>query len=157
MLPEIGRSDMLNGLYPQYNVSKVSDATSSESTDAVGKTAKSECQTCKERKYVDGSNEGNVSFKSPGHISPEASASVVSAHESEHVANAKSTGNQKGTKLISASVSLKVSVCPECGRSYVSGGTTRTTIQYSEKNPYDQGRKIVEGSFLRGQSLDLTA
>jgi hypothetical protein len=157
MIPAIVRNDMINGLYRQYNVSKISDTTASESTDAVGKASKSECQTCKERKYVDGSNEGNVSFKSPGHISPEASAAVVSAHESEHVANAKSKGSQEGNKLISASVSLKVAICPECGRSYVSGGTTRTTIKYSEKNPYDQGRKVVEGSFLRGQSLDLTA
>jgi len=47
-----------------------------------------ECETCANRTYVDGSNEGDVSFKTPGHISPEASAAVVSSHEYEHVRNA---------------------------------------------------------------------
>ena len=28
-----------------------------------------ECQTCKNRKYVDGSDEANVSFKSAAHVS----------------------------------------------------------------------------------------
>ena len=46
------------------------------------------CETCEKRTYADGSNEGDVSFKTPGHISPEASASIVSAHEYEHVRNA---------------------------------------------------------------------
>ena len=65
-------------------------------------SAKGECQTCKERKYVDGSDEGNVSFKAPGHIAPEASAGVVMAHEKEHVANAKREGNKPGNELVSA-------------------------------------------------------
>ena len=34
-----------------------------------------ECETCENRTYVDGSNENDVSFKSPGHIAPEAAAS----------------------------------------------------------------------------------
>ena len=43
-----------------------------------------ECQTCKNRKYKDKSNE-MVSFKSPAHLSPENAASAVRAHEQEHV------------------------------------------------------------------------
>ena len=43
-------------------------------------TQKAECQTCKERKYQDGSDE-MVSFKAAAHISPEASASTVRSHE----------------------------------------------------------------------------
>ena len=35
-----------------------------------GKVQPSECQTCKSRKYMDRSNEGNVSFQTPAHISP---------------------------------------------------------------------------------------
>lgn len=157
MVTGIGNDMISTRLYPQYSISNISDSPPPDLTDAVSKTSKSECQTCKQRTYVDGSNESNVSFKAPGHISPEASASVVSAHEAEHVANAKHEGNKEGNQLISASVSLKVSICPECGRSYVSGGTTRTTIQYNQSNPYDQGRKTVEGSFLRGQNLDISA
>ena len=37
---------------------------------AVDKSKTTECQTCKNRKYVDGSNEANVSFKNAAHISP---------------------------------------------------------------------------------------
>lgn len=48
---------------------------------AVDKSKTTECQTCKNRKYVDGSNEANVSFKNAAHISPEAASSAVRAHE----------------------------------------------------------------------------
>ena len=51
------------------------------------KSSPAECETCKNRKYQDGSDE-MVSFKSAAHISPEASASRVRAHEQEHVSNA---------------------------------------------------------------------
>ena len=44
---------------------------------AVDKSKTTECQTCKNRKYVDGSNEANVSFKNAAHISPEAASSAV--------------------------------------------------------------------------------
>ena len=63
-------------------------------------------------------------------------------------------GNKENADLVSATVSLKTSVCPECGRSYVSGGTTNTTIKYSESNPYEKNRKLLEGSFLKGQVID---
>ena len=36
---------------------------------AVDKSKTTECQTCKNRKYVDGSDEANVSFKSAAHVS----------------------------------------------------------------------------------------
>ncbi|MEE3392152.1 MAG: hypothetical protein VZR00_01805 [Lachnospiraceae bacterium] len=117
------------------------------------KSSPEECQTCKTRMYQDGSDEGNVSFKAPGHISPQASFGAVMGHEMEHVGNAIAEGSQPGAKLLSATVSLQVAICPECGTAYVSGGETRTTISYSS-NPYDQGRKTIEGSFLAGNNLD---
>lgn len=113
-----------------------------------------ECQTCKNRKYVDGSDEGNVSFKTPGHIAPENSRAAVSAHESMHVANARREGNKENAELVSATVRLQTSVCPECGTPYVSGGTTNTTIKYSETNPYERSRGILEGELLKGQFVD---
>lgn len=116
-----------------------------------------ECQTCKNRKYVDGSDEGNVSFKSPGHISPESSKAVVSAHENMHVSNARREGNKEGAELVSASVTLRTAVCPECGTPYIAGGTTRTAIKYTESNPYEQNRKLLEGSFLKGSYVDAFA
>lgn len=119
------------------------------------KSSPAECQTCKERKYQDGSDE-NVSFKSAQHISPTAAASRVRAHEQEHVANAYSKAQQDGGKVINASVSIHTAVCPECGRTYVSGGTTHTMIKYNnEKNPYTQSKKANDALGLRGQSVDL--
>ena len=116
--------------------------------------SKGECQTCKERKYVDGSNEGNVSFKAPGHIAPESSASVVMSHEKEHVANAKREGNKPGNELVSATVSLKTAICPECGRSYVAGGTTRTLIKYGDSD-YDKNKKAADLDAVLGANVDV--
>lgn len=116
--------------------------------------SKGECQTCKERKYVDGSDEGNVSFKSPGHIAPEASAGVVMSHEKEHVANAKREGNKPGNELLSATVSLKTAICPECGRSYVAGGTTRTLIKYGDSD-YDKNKKAADLDAVLGANVDV--
>lgn len=119
------------------------------------KSSPAECQTCKERKYQDGSDE-MVSFKSAAHISPQASASRVRAHEQEHVSNAYSKAAQKGGKVIAANVSLKTAICPECGRSYVAGGTTATKIKYpNESNPYTKNRKSADASALAGNNLDI--
>lgn len=90
-------------------------------------TGQIECQTCKERTYQDGSNDPGVSFKSPGHISPENSASVVRAHEQEHVVNEQASARNEDRKVVSQNVRIFTSVCPECGKTYVSGGETQTT------------------------------
>lgn len=119
------------------------------------KSSPAECQTCKERKYQDGSDE-NVSFKSAQHISPEAAAARVRGHEQEHVSNAYSKAMQGGGKVVNASVSIHTAICPECGRTYVSGGTTHTMIKYNnEKNPYQQNKKANDALGLRGQSVDM--
>ena len=119
------------------------------------KSSPAECQTCKERKYQDGSDE-NVSFKSAQHISPEAAGARVRAHEQEHVANAYSKAEQQNGKVINASVTIHTAICPECGRTYVSGGTTHTQIKYNnEKNPYQQNKKANDAMGLVGQSVDL--
>ncbi len=138
------------------SLSKTSN-TSVNTDQSSSKVRKDDCQTCKERKYVDGSNESNVSFKSPGHISPGNSASKVMAHENEHVSNAIKEGNKENKELVSSTVTLKTAVCPECGTSYVSGGTTRTTMRTYSNNPYDQAKKSIEGSFLTGQNIDYVA
>lgn len=117
------------------------------------KSSPAECQTCKERKYIDGSDE-NVSFKSAAHISPEAAGSAVRAHEGEHVSNAYTKAAQNNGTVINASVSIHTSVCPECGRTYVSGGTTNTTIRYNESNPYGKNQKSADAANLIGGKLD---
>ena len=119
------------------------------------KSSPAQCQTCKNRKYQDGSDE-MVSFKSAAHISPESSASRVMAHEQEHVSNAYSRAAKAGGKVVSASVSLKTAICPECGRSYVAGGATSTQIKYpNEKNPYSQNKKNLDAISLIGSNLDI--
>lgn len=116
-----------------------------------------ECETCKNRKYKDGSNE-MVSFKSPAHVSPEASASAVRSHEQEHVTNAYSKAATGNGRVLNASVTLKTAVCPECGRSYVAGGTTRTQIKYyNEENPYQKDLKAQDSAKYSGMNLSLNA
>lgn len=119
------------------------------------KSSPAECETCKNRKYQDGSDE-MVSFKSAAHISPQASASKVRAHEQEHVNNAYSKAAKAGGKVLSATVTMKTAICPECGSSYVAGGTTATKIQYpNESNPYTKNRKSSDAVSLIGQNLDM--
>lgn len=89
-----------------------------------------ECRSCRERTYVDGSDDPGVSFKTPGRIDPDAAASVVSAHEQEHVMREQAKATQEGGKVLSQSVTLHNAICAECGRVYVSGGTTRTVTAY---------------------------
>ncbi len=114
-----------------------------------------ECETCKNRKYQDGSDE-MVSFKSAQHISPQAAASRVRGHEAEHVSNAYKEAAQNNGKVLQASVAIKTAICPECGRAYVSGGTTSTKIAYSnEENPYIQARKAMNKQGLLGANVDL--
>lgn len=113
-----------------------------------------ECETCKNRKYVDGSDE-MVSYKSPTRISPQQAAGAVRAHEQEHVNNAYSKAATNNGKVIRASVSIRTSVCPECGRSYVSGGTTNTQIKYyNEENPYQQDLKATDQIKYKGMNAD---
>lgn len=119
------------------------------------KSSPAECQTCKERKYQDGSDE-MVSFKSAAHLSPTSAASAVRAHEQEHVSNAYKKASQKDGKVVSCGVSIHTAICPECGRSYVSGGTTKTAIKYSnESNPYVKDMKAQQGDALAGANIDM--
>lgn len=100
------------------------------------------CQTCNERKYQDESNDPGVSFKSPGHISPGASASVVASHEKEHVTNEQAKARGEGRRVVSQSVVLHYSVCPECHKTYVSGGTTRTVTASDNKKSSETGNLL---------------
>ena len=113
-----------------------------------------ECETCKNRKYQDGSDE-MVSFKSAQHIAPQAAAARVRGHEAEHVSNAYKDAAMNNGKVLQASVALRTAVCPECGRTYVSGGETTTKIQYSnEDNPYTKARKDLHRQGLLGANAD---
>ncbi len=112
-----------------------------------------ECKTCSERKYQDGSDE-MVSFKSASHISPTAAPAAVRAHEGEHVSNAYKKAAMDDGKVVNASVSIHTSTCPECGRTYVSGGTTTTMIKYNS-DKYAQNTKALDHANLLGQKVDI--
>lgn len=145
-------------------MSRVSGAQGADSTGAVvnpgestqvapgRKSSPAECETCKNRKYQDGSDE-MVSFKSPAHISPESSGAKVRAHEQEHVANAYTKAAKMGGKVQQASVKLETSICPECGRSYVSGGLTTTKISYKD-DKYSQNKKSYDAQGTVGANFD---
>ncbi len=114
-----------------------------------------ECETCEHRKYQDGSDEANVSFKNASHVSPEAAGAAVRAHENQHVKNAYSKAEKEDAQVVSATVSIHTAICPECGRTYVSGGTTKTAIKYTnEANPYQQERKSADSLSLRGANIN---
>lgn len=143
-------------------VSGVSEEKTSANPDEVKKPGRrsspAECETCKNRKYQDGSDEGNVSFKSPSHISPDSAAAKVRAHENEHVSNAYKKAAKKNGKVMNASVSIQTAICPECGRTYVSGGLTKTSIKYkNEDNPYTKNQKELDALHLRGANVDYAA
>lgn len=113
-------------------------------TDGTGESAETKransvsgCQTCKNRKYQDGSNDPGVSYKTPTKISAENAASAVRSHESEHVSREQGKAKREGREVVSQSVVLHNSICPECGRSYVSGGTTTTTTR-GKSEPQEQ-------------------
>ena len=129
----------------EYRVSGKEEPTGQE-LRALKRSGAVECQECANRKYVDGSNEGDVSFKAPGHISPQSSAATVMAHEQEHVANAYESASKNNGQVLRATVTLDHAICSECGRSYVSGGTTGTTIKYSENNPYGSNAKAFDAA-----------
>lgn len=135
------------GTYQSYG--NYTNASQASSTSTPG-----ECETCKSRKYMDGSDE-NVSFKAATHVSPQAASAAVSGHEQEHVSNAYTKAAQQGGEVVSASVAIHTAICPECGRTYVSGGTTTTTIRYpNENNPYQQDRKSQDAMKLAGHNVD---
>ena len=136
-------------------ISPVTNTNGRNSSNAISQQGEGECQTCSSRKYQDGSDE-LVSFKSPAHISPQSSAAVIRSHEQEHVSNAYKKAAMKNGQVVSASVSLRTEICPECGRSYVSGGTTNTQIKYyNEKNPYQKDLKLTDSIKYTGRDIDL--
>lgn len=129
-----------------------------ESTEkqAGKKSSPAECETCKNRKYQDGSDEGDVSFKAAAHIDPKAAAARVRGHEQEHVSNAYQKAEKNNGKVVSCNVSIHTDICPECGRTYVSGGTTATQIRYrNEENPYQREMKSSDAANkYRGMNFD---
>jgi hypothetical protein len=117
-------------------------------------TASADCQTCQSRKYVDRSNDPSVSFQTPTALSPAAAESAVRAHEQEHVSHEQAKASENGQEVVFQSVAIHYGICPECGRSYVAGGTT-TTVTKAEVSP---GATLANAlaDAVRSGSVDLT-
>lgn len=98
-----------------------------------------ECQTCKNRRYQDQSDDSGVSFQTASHIDPSAAYSAVRSHENEHVARNRTQAEQHGQKIAYQTVTINRAICPECGRSYVSGGVTHTVTKADNSAKYTVG------------------
>lgn len=118
-------------------------------------TSKEECQTCKNRKYKDGSDDPGVSFKSAAKINPKSAESVVLKHEYEHVNRNRAKAEREGNEIVSQTVTLKNDICPECGKSYVSGGETRTVTKVKHDERFNVG--IPDESKKSGRFMNIVA
>jgi hypothetical protein len=100
-----------------------------------------ECKTCHARRYKDQSNDASVSFQTPTYVAPELAASAVAAHEQEHVQHNAQKAQSEGMKATSF-VQIHTAICPECGRIYVSGGTTETHYSKKQQTPGEDGNGL---------------
>jgi hypothetical protein len=123
-------------LYYQYLNPPLKAASEGGKTDL---SAPWRCETCAERTYKDGSDDPTVSYQTPTHISPQAAAGAVAAHEQEHVRHEQARAAAKGARVVSQTVVIHTAICPECGRVYVSGGQTKTVTQSSKSEDSSQG------------------
>lgn len=136
----VDKGEFSKEITPQDNLNDLVNAYGEKDLKNIGAI---ECATCASRTYVDGSDDPSVSFKTPTKIDPNSAHSAVMSHELEHVSNEQAKADSEGREVISQSVSLSTALCTECGRSYVSGGTTRTTTR--GKSKYDIPDELLSG------------
>ncbi len=133
-------------------VAGVEDAKSSSEV-----TGEKKCETCEKRKYKDGSNDPGVSFKNAQHVDPKMAQAAVRGHEMEHVVRERAKAAREGRKVVSQSVTYHTGICPECGRFYVSGGTTRTVTAEDNSSKYLDELLGIEKGKGKGKVFDLLA
>ncbi len=125
----------------------------SEENDKKRRFDSFECQTCKNRRYQDGSDDMGVSFQTPTKIDPKAAASKVKSHEMEHVSRNQVKAEREGREIVSQSVTLSTAICPECGKVYVSGGLTRTVTRGASDSRFNVG--MSDPSQSKGGMFDI--
>lgn len=103
------------------------------------KTDGGECETCKNRKYQDQSDDPGVSFKSASKIGAGSAESAVRGHEQEHVTRNRAKAEREDKEIVYQSVIIKRAICPECGDSYVSGGETTTVTRSKPEQRFAAG------------------
>ena len=97
------------------------------------------CETCENRKYQDGSDDPGVSFKTAAKVGPQGAESTVRGHEAEHVSRDRAEAERNDREVIYQSVIIKRAICPECGKSYVSGGQTTTVTRKAQDKRFSVG------------------
>ena len=143
-----------DGNYGKYNGSQENAHDKiSEENDKKRRFDSFECQTCKNRRYQDGSDDMGVSFQTPTKVDPKAAASKVKSHEMEHVGRNQAKAEREGREVVSQSVTLKTGICPECGRVYIAGGVTRTTTKGASDDRFNVG--MNDPSQSKGGMLDM--
>ena len=134
------------------NMNPVNEAKEKKKVDEKNHPDKQPCQTCQKRRYQDGSNDPGVSFKAAQHLSPETAGSAVRAHESEHVSRNRAKAFRENKEIVYQQVAIHTDICPECGRVYVSGGTTTTVTR--DQPAQQTGRQPFA---IPGENLDTHA
>ena len=71
---------------------------------------------------------------------------AVRTHENEHVAHNARKADSEGMTAHST-VTIHMAACRDCGRLYVSGGTTKTTYSTRESSP-GTGAEGNKGHFI---------
>ena len=105
------------------------------------------------REALDGSDGMGVSFQTPTRVAPEQAASAVRGHEQEHVVREQAKAQREDRRVVSQSVTLHSEICPECGKTYISGGTTRTVTaaqQEEQTNAQAQDQQERKGFSVFG-------
>lgn len=116
---------------------------------------KEECQTCKNRKYQDGSDDPGVSFKSPTKVAAGSAEAAVRSHEYEHVNRNQAKASREGQEIVYQSVRIKHGICPECGDDYVVGGVTTTMTKPKRDERFEVG--MYDKSAEKGKFFDAIA
>jgi hypothetical protein len=65
----------------------------------------------------------------------------VLGHELEHVRRNQAKAEEEDKVVVMQSVSIHTAICPDCGRTYVSGGTT-TTVTKDKPSPGQQEGRL---------------
>lgn len=101
------------------------------------RSGQEQCPTCAARTYRDDSSDGGVSFQAPKHIAASGAGVTIMSHECEHVGGEGKKARDEGGQVISGTVMLERCKCPECGRTYYSGGVTKTVTRTPAKRMWN--------------------
>jgi len=110
-----------------------------------------DCYTCSNRRYQDVSDDPGVSFQAPTRLTPGQAAIAVPNHEREHYMREESNAMREGREVLSNQIRIFHDTCPECGRTYVSGGETRTVTAYRQEEEDPHVAELIGGGLMNLQ------